>query len=472
MKKLTAWILSAAMIFGLTACTAPTAVNGSKNTAAEMTETAAETKTFLLAAAQTPETVTKVSSSDPRYLAPDGVWLADLYDEDQAAWMAYYQAQRTAAEGLPETLLPFYQAAVPAILGKADGENRVLSPVNLYLALAMLTECAENTTKNELLTLLGTSDDDDLRDTAKRLYQANFVDNGELSTRLYNSLWLKSGLDCEADTLKRLAEDHRADIFEGDPADEDYVQALRDWLNAHTDEELSEQVKTVDMDPAMLMTLVSTIVFRGKWQYPFSEDLTEKAAFHGTSGDTEADFMHRTTDDSYFYYDHFGAIRLMLSGNDYMWLILPDEGYTPEMIAAEPEFTALLSGTGFEYEGQHSKYCEIRMTVPKFDIVSDLELNETLRSLGVEAAFDPAGADFSGLFPAAPEGTALSKVRHAARVTVDEEGVTATAFTLEELCGAAMPDGSVDFVLDRPFLFGITSYTGGLLFTGIVNTVE
>ena len=64
----------------------------------------------------------------------------------------------------------------------------------------------------------------------------------------------------------------------------------------------------------------------------------------------------------------------------------------------------------------------------------------------------------------------MSQVQHAVRIAVDEEGVTAAAYTLETLYGAASPpDEEVDFVLDRPFVFGITSHDGLPLFVGVVD---
>ena len=60
---------------------------------------------------------------------------------------------------------------------------------------------------------------------------------------------------------------------------------------------------------------------------------------------------------------------------------------------------------------------------------------------------------------------------HAARVAIDEEGVTAAAYTVMMEAGAAMPpDEEIDFTLDRPFVFAITSQDGLPLFIGIVNT--
>jgi len=63
----------------------------------------------------------------------------------------------------------------------------------------------------------------------------------------------------------------------------------------------------------------------------------------------------------------------------------------------------------------------------------------------------------------------LSQAKHAARVSIDEEGCTAAAFTVMEASGSGMPEDEVDFVIDRPFLFAITNDAGFPLFIGIVN---
>ena len=86
--------------------------------------------------------------------------------------------------------------------------------------------------------------------------------------------------------------------------------------------------------------------------------------------------------------------------------------------------------------------------------------------------FSPAAADFSPAIQDA-DGVYLSRADHAARVTVDEEGVTAAAYTVMMEAGAAEPpDEEIDFTLDRPFVFAITARSGLPLFVGIVNTPE
>ena len=111
----------------------------------------------------------------------------------------------------------------------------------------------------------------------------------------------------------------------------------------------------------------------------------------------------------------------------------------------------------------------VHLSVPKFDISSDMELTQQLKNLGITDIFLPGTADFSPIIPE-NDGGCVDQVKHAARVAIDEEGVTAAAFTVILRDGAGMPPSDeMDFVLDRPFLFVIESQDGLPLFAGVVN---
>lgn len=120
-----------------------------------------------------------------------------------------------------------------------------------------------------------------------------------------------------------------------------------------------------------------------------------------------------------------------------------------------------------DYKNQKS--LKVNLSLPKFDIASQTELVEQLRALGVTDVFEMGTADFSPIL-AEKDGGYVDEVKHAARVAVDEDGVTAAAFTVIFRTGAGMTtEDEMDFVLDRPFAFVIESQDGLPLFAGIVN---
>ena len=91
-----------------------------------------------------------------------------------------------------------------------------------------------------------------------------------------------------------------------------------------------------------------------------------------------------------------------------------------------------------------------------------------LKALGVTDVFDMDAADFTPLTDVPL--VYVSQAKHAARVIVEEEKVEAAAYTIIGAAGAAAPPGdTVEFTVDRPFLFAITGPAGLPLFVGVVN---
>ena len=149
-----------------------------------------------------------------------------------------------------------------------------------------------------------------------------------------------------------------------------------------------------------------------------------------------------------------------------MWFLLTDEGVSPEELLEDPQVTEFLVNRD---TWENSKYLTVNLALPKFDITSQMDLKEGLKNLGITQVFDETAADFSALVPDM-EKLFVSQVQHDVRVAIDEEGVTAAAYTAMSASDAAMPpEDEVDFVLDRPFLFVLTNEDGLPLFAGIVE---
>ena len=116
-----------------------------------------------------------------------------------------------------------------------------------------------------------------------------------------------------------------------------------------------------------------------------------------------------------------------------------------------------------------AEYLLVDMAVPKFDVVSDRNLADGLKALGVTDVFDAEKSDFGGILTEQTDPVWVDQVQHAARVAIDEEGVTAAAYTVEILCGSGAPQQTLEFTLDRPFMFAITGPGETVLFTGVVE---
>ena len=392
----------------------------------------------------------------------DDVGFSQVYD----AWRSNRDLKAGIPQGYADSLNSYFRLSIPTLLG-SETNNTACSPLNIYMALALLAESTDSNSRQEILDLLGAESIESLRTQAQQVWISHYCDDGASASVLANSLWLDDSVRYNEDVAGLLAANYYASVFHGDLGSEITNQQFRNWLNEQTKGLLEDQIDNIRMDPATVMTLASTIYYRAKWSNEFQPRNNTEGIFHTGTENKAATFMNQTlTYGPYFWGEDFGAVRLHLADGARMWLVLPDEGLTPGDLLVSGHALNLILGDVSLYENQKS--LRVNLSMPKFDIVGDIRLNDSLKSLGITSVFDRSSADFT---PILPDGNAwLEEAKHAARVKVDEEGVEAAAYTVMMMAGASMPpDDEMDFTLDRPFLFIIESQDDLPLFAGIVN---
>ena len=403
------------------------------------------------------------------YATADGWDVSEEYYTALRAWREDLDSLRGHDADYAAGLTPWFAGSIRQFLSGAEGENRVCSPLNIAMALSMLAEVTDGESRQQLLDLLGVRDLDALRAQAAALWKVNYQDDGVTASILANSLWLDQDLRYETEALENLAKYYYAAGFSGQMGSPAYDALLQSWLNEQTGGLLEKQASGLHMAPETVLALASTVYFKSPWESSFYSGATGSGLFHSPGGEQTVDFMHRSDETAYYWGERFSAVGLALEDGRVFWLLLPDEGVTPEELLEDEEaMDFLLTPEKLAWEQQ--KYLIVHLSVPRFDVSSDLDLIEGLQRLGITDVFDPTVSDFSPLIRGT-DPIAVTQARHAARVHIDEEGCEAAAYTviMMEATAAAPPDDQVDFVLDRPFLFSITSPDGLPLFAGLVN---
>ncbi len=390
----------------------------------------------------------------------------DGFDAAYEAWQEGLYAQYSSApEGFAAGLDAYFGASAAQFLAGAGGENRAYSPLNVYMALAMLAELTDGESRQQILSLLGSESIEALREQANGVWNATYRDDGIIKSILAGSLWLNEDVSFKQSTMDTLAQNYYASSYRGEMGSADFNAALRDWINGQTGGLLKEQALEAELTPDTIMALVTTVYFRAKWSDEFSEARTAQGVFHAAGGDVTADFVHSSFASDYYWADNFSAAYRYLENGGRMWFILPDEGVSADGLLQSGEYMDLVLDPG-SWEGQTRVI--VNYALPKFDISSQFDLGGGLKALGITDVFDGKVSDFSPMTDM--EGVFVSSARHGARVAIDEEGVTAAAFTELALAGsAAPPDDEVDFTADRPFIFVITTQDDLPLFAGVVN---
>ena len=382
-------------------------------------------------------------------------------------WWDKYREKVDASANYQGSMSTYYQNIMEKIL-VSDTENTVCSPLNTFVAFAVLAEVTDGNTRQQILDMLQVKDINTLRKQVNAIWESNYVNTPVLKSLLANSLWLREGTDYNQETLQKVAEEYYASSFSGDPKSEKMNEAMRKWTDENTSGLLSDYIKDMKLDANTVLAIISTIYYKASWIDTFPEQNTAKETFHGVNGDTTADMMHMSGPRGVYISDTFTAVGLPLNDSGSMYFCLPDEGTDVNALADDPGILQLLYGENEE----NWHLAIVNLSVPKFSISCRTDLLDIIRELGITDALDPSLSDFTPLTKSV-DNLYISSAEHAARVDVDETGVTGAAYTEMMIAeGALLVNEELDLVFDRPFLFLVTGRDGSVLFSGVVRNIE
>lgn len=392
------------------------------------------------------------------------VW--EDYRADLDIYEAILDRQDADVSAALTTLTPFFRDSASGYMAGST-ENRVWSPINAYIALAMLAEITGGNSRQQILDLLDTPDLETLRSQVGAVWEEVYKDDGNEISVLANSLWLDNGVNYDQETMNNVAHYHYASIYQSNLSSSQAGRALRTWLNNNTGGLLKSNTANASFPPEAVLTLASTVYLQSKWSDEFNTVHNTVDTFHSPTGDVNATFMNKKEyQTNYYWGESFGAVSLWLKNGCKMWFFLPDADKTVDDVLSEGEYLTLLPPS--EEERENSKYMKVNLSVPKFDISSSGDLKEMLWDLGITDIFNEEFSDFTAITSDTP--VCITAVNQAARVIIDEQGVKAASYLEFPGAGAAMPpEEIIDFILDRPFLFVIADTSGIPLFTGVVN---
>ncbi|HTW92515.1 MAG TPA: serpin family protein [bacterium] len=343
-------------------------------------------------------------------------------------------------------------------------ENVFISPLSIALALQMTAHGSAGLTWKAMagaMNLSGLSRSEVAAGNQK--LRADLV-SADKSVRLdiANSLWLRVGVKLQKQFGGDCSNYYSAEVASLDFSRPDAVNTINDWVAQNTGGRIKQIVS--ELTPEEFLVLVNAIYFKGTWTREFDKGLTAPRDFYGITGAAQRLMMNREDRFRYKADDAMQAVVLPYGdGRLNLYVFLPrDKQGLPKLISSllTPPSSLLFAGFN-EKKGT--------VTLPRFRIEFEQDLNDALTKLGMGLAFTP-GADFSAMV-APPMTAAISDVLHKTFVEVNEEGTEAAAVTGVKMMMTAMPrpEEKFSFVCDHPFLCAIRDdVTGSVLFLGAI----
>ena len=236
----------------------------------------------------------------------------------------------------------------------SGSKNQNLSPISVYLALAMVAEGANGDTQAELLKLLGCKDLKELNGVCGGMLETLSIDEERSTLDMHNSLWMAESIGGQAvafrpEYLDTLAETYRSEANVVEFGTQSAAKQIADWINEHTRGKINVSPNALNFDPSTLAVLINTIYLKHGWSETFDPQSTEPDTFHGYDGDITADFMRRFDKNaSVRFGDGWMAYRVWLNRVGYVTFVLPDEGVTLDKLLGTPDAIDKLLHLGYD----------------------------------------------------------------------------------------------------------------------------
>jgi serpin B len=340
-------------------------------------------------------------------------------------------------------------------------QNIFVSPLSVSIALTMTYNGAEGETQAAMAETLELHEMD-LQEVnqanASLLTELEGLDP-EITLNIANSIWARAGREFDPDFLERNRQFFGAQVSILDFSDPKSTEIINQWVDTNTEGRIEKIIEKID--PQMVMFLINAIYFKGTWKVEFDRSRTVDGLFHLLDGrKKQVPMMTRSGGYLHYQGEGFEAIKLPYGQERvYMYIFLPNPN------SSLNEFVRDLNAE--DWESWMPQFQEVGedgiIVMPRFKLEYEAVLNEVLKVLGMEVAFD-GRANFDGIAPS----LFISEVRHKAFVEVNEEGTEAAAVTSVAMAESAGPAPFI-FTVDRPFFFAIRDdKMGAVLFMGCV----
>lgn len=364
--------------------------------------------------------------------------------------------------------------------------NICISPVSVYMALALATECANDETRDEILNAVGVTYDEVKNFTKvlyafsnREYYYTNMLNNKKVLAfeELANSIWVDKNTTLKEDGINNLANNFNCDLFSVNFKTSEGEKAINAYIKEKTHGIIDSDI---DLSPETLITLINTFYLKEVWNEDGDElKFTDKAYdFKNADGSV----INTKLLQGYYFdgniYEGAGYTSFYTRtdhGFDIKFIV-PTDGHTLDEVFTSENIYNINNLGDYGYIDEENKLLHhTRVFFPEYKASFDGDLAEILKNdFGINKLFDFEQCDFSNV---TDEQLACDGVIHKCSIDVNDKGIEGAAVTVMPMAGAAGPlegyeEVYHDYIVDRAFGFVITDSYGAVLFSGVVNSVN
>jgi len=427
----------------------------------------------------TPETEPDLYPVEEQTMPEDLTHSGDTYpiltedqDTDGAVGnSAYISDPKASAEELQKLAHASNQFAIDLYQRLVDKEgNLIYSPFSIYQALLMTYAGAEGETAQQMMDVLGVTDNNEIHNVMNALkltLQAEPAYTIEgmqpLIFNIANALWVQKDFHFKQTFLDKLMANYAAGLALVDFNKPDEARDLiNHWVEVRTNEKIKELIPTGMLNEMTRLVLTNAVYFKGAWTNRFDPARNTQEEFTSLDGaKSKVEMMNNSFTGAAFVEKDYSVVSLPYEGGNFaMMAVLPADFASFQTTMNADLLNEIL-------QKLTESHTMVHLTMPKFSFESSIDLGKTLPAMGMSDAFDINNADFSGM--TGGKDLYISDVVHQAFIDVNEDGTEAAAATMVSMAPTSMPGEAITLRLDRPFIYLIyNTQTNAIVFMGHV----
>ena len=371
-------------------------------------------------------------------------------------------------DSLKEFSLDFFQQ-----VNKDNPENPIFSPMSIATCFSMAYDAADGETRKELGELLHYDEKSfNHLDEIKNALLRSAINDAKKNTYLNisQSFWADNHSMIHEDYLKTLQDYYFAEAYQGDLPN--MYNEVADWINDKTKHYLNVKGEDFrEMLSSAIYALLNTVYLKSSWVNEFKEELNYKGDFANLDAtSTKVTYMETKVEDSYYFtgegymisslpFEHDLEFRMLLPNADANYTEVLNNRTALDNLLALPlnTYGVADNASGVTQRGT------VEYTIPQFKVRSKFDLVEMFRDRGIVIPFKPGYANFPKF-----DGGYISKAQHEAGFETNNKGAEGAAYTIIVVSKCDIPEEPIEFKLNRPFAYAVTTKEGIPLFMGKV----
>lgn len=263
--------------------------------------------------------------------------------------------------------------------------NVIVSPLSVATALALLSQATDGHTFEELqngLHLTG-YDKSAVANHFPKYFEQLQNNAGDSTLSIVNQIYVQQGYQLNENFRETAAKKFSSGVDSVNFSDSSKsAEIINHFVEERTHERIKDLIKPDMLDSDTRVILVNAIYFKGDWEQKFNKKDTFTGDFH--TSDTDAISVEFITGKKYFNHANLHAfdaraLEMEYANSKFSFVIV-----LPNSRNGLPELESKLKNFDLANITSQMHSAEIEVTIPKFTIQFEANLNDVLTNVRVE----------------------------------------------------------------------------------------